>query len=188
VVLLNLSQDGSDSLTLAGALHGEAPASGVIVMGLRPLQRDVVSFVRAGVAGFIMADASIGAMVSTIQSVARGIRVLPMELNRSLFRQLKRDGVRRRLPLRLDVGRLSTPEREVAGLLVRGQSNAEIAAELQIPIKCVSHHVHTVLSSLEVDTGLEVGTVSQRTGLIHEPATPAAAVWPAEAWALPPSA
>lgn len=189
VVLLNLQQEGDDSLILAGALHGKAPACGVIVMGLEPLEPDLVSFIRAGVAGFIMADASIGAVVSTIQSVARGIQVLPMELNRSLFRQLKRDGVGRRPRQRLDARRLTTQERAVAGLLVRAQCNEEMASELQSAIKRVPRHVHKVSSNLEVDRWLEVGTLSLRAGLIDESANSAAPipVWPAEPWVLPPS-
>ena len=189
VVLLNLRQDGDDSLTLAGALRGKAPASGVIVMGLEPLQPDVVSLVRAGVAGFIMADASIDAVISTIQSVARGMQVLPVELNRSLFGQLKRDGVRRGPPRRLHVKRLTVPERDVAGLLVRGQSNEEIAAELQLAINRVSHHVHRVLSKLEVNSWLEVGALSERAAPADESAISATPVpvGSPEPWILTPS-
>jgi DNA-binding NarL/FixJ family response regulator len=162
VVLLNLRQAGDDSLTLAGMLHGEAPASRVIIMGLEPLQTDVASFVRAGVAGFIMADASIDAVLGTIQSAARGIQVLPPELTHSMFGQLKRDGVRRRPPRPLAFKRLTMREREIARLMVRGRSNKEIAAGLRIAIGTVKHYVHRVLSKLEVENRLDVATFSQR--------------------------
>jgi DNA-binding NarL/FixJ family response regulator len=85
VVLLDLGQEDDDRLTLAGALHGEVPESQVIIMGLLPLQADLASFVRAGVSGFIMKDASFDRLLSTIHSVARNIRVLPTELTGSLF-------------------------------------------------------------------------------------------------------
>jgi DNA-binding NarL/FixJ family response regulator len=96
LVLLNLPREGDDRLTLAGALHREAPDSRMIVMGLEPLQTDVAGFIRAGVSGFIMADASFDTFLSTIHSVVQGIQVLPFELTGSLFGQLKGPRVRGR--------------------------------------------------------------------------------------------
>ena len=58
-------------------------------MGMGPLQDDLMGFVRAGVSGFIMADASFDRFLNTIDSVAHGIPVLPVELTNSLFGQLK---------------------------------------------------------------------------------------------------
>jgi two-component system nitrate/nitrite response regulator NarL len=188
VVLLNLRQKGDDSLTLAGALHGEAPASRVIVMGLEPRQPDLASFVRAGVAGFIMADASIDVVVDTIRSAARGIQVLPPELNRSLWGQLRRDGAWHRRPRALEVDQLTAPEREVAGLLVLGQSNKEIAARLQIALDLVKHRVHGVLSKLEVKRRLDVAAFSQRQSPIGAPALSTGAIpgWLSEPLSLIP--
>jgi DNA-binding NarL/FixJ family response regulator len=106
VVLLNLRQAGEDRLALARALHRAVPKSRVIIMGLKPSQNDVVSFVRAGVSGFIMADASFEQFLQTVRSVVQGIQSLPSELTRSLFGQLKRHGVRGRLKRSPGVRRL----------------------------------------------------------------------------------
>lgn len=161
IVLLNLLQEGDDSLELAGALHGEVPESRVILMGLRADHEDVTSLVRAGVSGFIMEGASYDEYVSTIRSVAEGIQVLPLELTRSLFGQLNKHGVLGRSRRTLEVGRLTDREREVADLIVRGMSNKEIAAQLQIALHTVKSHVHRVLSKLSVNSRLEVAAFSQ---------------------------
>jgi DNA-binding NarL/FixJ family response regulator len=63
--------------------------SPVIVMGLEPHHGDVVGFVRAGVAGFVMADATRGRFLATIRAVMEGRNVLPAELTSTLFAQLK---------------------------------------------------------------------------------------------------
>ena len=89
IVLLNLPQAGEDRLALAGALHRAVPKSRVIIMGLKAPQNDVVSFVRAGVSGFIMAGGSFEQFLQTVRSVVQGIQALPSELTRSLFRQLR---------------------------------------------------------------------------------------------------
>lgn len=88
LVLLNLASKGGDFLGLAGALHGDVPGTRVVVMGLKSLHEDVAGFLRAGVSGFIMADASFEEFLGTIHSVSRGICVLPSRLTHSLFGQL----------------------------------------------------------------------------------------------------
>jgi len=167
LVLLNLRREGKDSLTLAGALHGEVPESRVIVMGMVPLQEDVASFVRAGVSGFIMADASFDRFLRTIHSVAQGIQVLPLALTHSLFGQLKRHGGRGRSKRTLDVKRLTKRERAVTDLIVQGLSNKDIAARLQIALHTVKSHVHQVLSKLAVNSRLEVAAFSRNGAAVH---------------------
>jgi DNA-binding NarL/FixJ family response regulator len=161
MVLLNLSREGPRSLMLAGALHGEVPESPVIIMGLEPLHEDVAGFVRAGVSGFIMTDASFDKFLSTIHSVARGIQVLPLELTPSLFGQLNGLAVRRRPKRTLDVEQLTKQERAVTDLILQGLSNQEIAARLSIPLHTVKSHVHKMLSKLAGNSRLEVAAFSR---------------------------
>ena len=93
LVLLSL-REGDDSLLLAEALHVESSAPRVILVGLTPLHFDVMSFVRAGVSGFIMAQASSETFLDAVCSVAQGIQVLPPELTHALFAQLYLDARR----------------------------------------------------------------------------------------------
>jgi DNA-binding NarL/FixJ family response regulator len=162
IVLLSLGGDADDRLTLAGALHGQAPASRVILMGMRLPPEDVEGFIVAGVAGFLMADASPEQFFGTIQSVALGANVLPHELTASLFVQLNREGVKPRPTQALDAQSLTPREREVADLIVLGLCNKEIAHRLGIALHTVKSHVHRVLSKLAVNTRLEVAAFAQR--------------------------
>jgi len=161
IVLLNLRQEGAGSLTLAGALHGDVPGSRVIIMGMEPLQPDVVGLIRAGVSGFIMASASFDQFVAAIHLVAEGVHVLPVELTHPLFHQLNRPGAPRRRRGALHIGRLTNRERQVAELIVQGLSNREIVARLQIALHTVRNHVHKVFSKLDVNNRLEVAAFSQ---------------------------
>ena len=89
LLLINLAGKGKRRLTFAGAMHGTVPKLPVIVMGLTPRRENVMSLVRAGVAGFIMADAPLDVYLSTILLVAHGMRVLPPDLTHGLFVQLR---------------------------------------------------------------------------------------------------
>lgn len=111
LVLLNLRVVGDEARALAGALHGDASQSPVIVMGLKPHHVDLIGLVQAGVSGFVMANASMGRFLATIRAVMRGRRVLPAELTSTLFAQLNEDGIRKRPKLtvnsRLEVAAFS---------------------------------------------------------------------------------
>lgn len=159
LVLLSLPQEGDDSLTLAGALHGEVPESQVVIMGVRSSEKDVASFLRAGVSGFIMAGASFEVLLDTIHAAALGMKVLPSDLTHALFGQLQRHTVTGRPARRLEIGHLTDREREVANLIVMGLSNTDIATRLEIALHTVKSHVHKVLSKLAIDSRLEVATV-----------------------------
>lgn len=162
IVLLSLAGDAEDRQTLAGALHGQAPESRVILMGVHLPQEDVEGFIMAGVAGFVMADASPEEFLGTIQLVTLGANVLPRELTAFLFAQLNREGSRPRPKQALDAQSLTPREREVADLIVLGLCNKEIARRLGIALHTVKSHVHKVLSKLAVNTRLEVAAFAQR--------------------------
>jgi len=161
VVLLSLRREGQDRLTMAGLLHGQAPASRAIVMGLRPVRENVTSLIRAGVSGFVMADAPFGVFLDTVHLVARGIQVLPEELTASLFGQLHGPQNRDRTKRMLDVLRLTARERAVTDLIVQGMSNKEISVRLEIALHTVKSHVHRLLSKLEVNSRLEVAAFAR---------------------------
>lgn len=162
VVLLNLRPEGDDSLTLAGALHGESPESRVIMMGLHPRQKDLTSLVRAGVSGFIMSGASYDEFVRTLRSVASGIQVLPLELTRALFGQLSRHSLPGRPKRTLHIKRLTLRERQVADLIIEGCSNKQIGARMRISVHTVKCHVHALLSKLALNSRLEVAALSHQ--------------------------
>jgi DNA-binding NarL/FixJ family response regulator len=108
-----------------------------------------------------MADTSFDRFLSTIHSVAGGIRVLPSELTHSLFGQLNGHDVRTGPKRPLQLGRLTNRERAVTDLIVRGLGNREIAARLSIALHTVKSHVHKVLSKLAVNSRLEVAAFSR---------------------------
>ncbi len=161
VVLLDLDGQDTHRLTLAGSLHGEVPGARMIILGLDPRSGDVNSLVRAGVSGFIMPGLPFDEFLRTIQTVAAGNKVLPPELTAPLFGQLSGHGVRTTPKTVPGARPLSTREREVAGMIVKGMSNKEIALRLQIALHTVKNHVHSVLSKLAVNSRLDVGGFSE---------------------------
>ena len=80
IVLVDAAMDNGDSHHFVESLRKAAPEAKVIVMDLLPAPEDVIEFVQAGANGFIMKNASVEDLVSTIRSVAQGADVVPPPL------------------------------------------------------------------------------------------------------------
>lgn len=156
VVLLDVGLEDSDSVELTTRVRAEVPTAKVIVMGLLPSEADIAEFVRAGVSGFVMKDATFNEFFRTIREVFAGAEILPRELTNTLFSQIAQNVTRQRRGPILDSIRLTSRERETINLLAEGLSNKEIATRLNIAIHTVKSHVHNVLDKLALRSRLEV--------------------------------
>jgi len=163
-VLLDFGLEDHDSLALTATVHRDVPEAKVIVLGLLPLEEDIVSFVRAGACGFIMRDATFEDFVQTIRSVVSGMVVLPPQLTGSLFNQIALQAGRRGAPRELEAVRLTQRERQVIDLIAEGLANKDIAARLHIAVHTVKSHVHNVLEKLALHSRLEVAVFSHSQG------------------------
>ena len=158
VVLIDLGLRNENGLRIVATLAKEMPQTKVIGMGLIPSQRDIVEFVEAGAAGFILKDATIDEVFRTIRSVARGIRVLPPPLAESLFAHVVEQALRRGRGKLPDAVRMTKREREVILLIAEGMSNKEIAQQLNLSTYTVKSHVHNILEKMALHSRLQIAT------------------------------
>ena len=162
VVLLDVGLGGKNSLRLAERVQKEMADCRVIVMDLLPVHEEIADFVNAGVAGFILKDATFDDFVGTIRSVAEGGRVLPPRMTGTLFSQIARAAVQRGVSEALDAVRMTQREREVIALIADGMSNKEIAAQLHIATDTVKSHVRNVMDKLALHSRLQIAAYVHR--------------------------
>jgi DNA-binding NarL/FixJ family response regulator len=136
----------------------------LIVMGLLPAEDDFVEFIKAGVAGFILKDATIEVFVATIMSVADGDYVLPAPLTQNLFSHVAAQARSRGRRGAKAAVRMTARERQVIESIADGQSNKEIAERLHIATHTVKSHVHNILEKLALHTRLEVAAYAHEAG------------------------
>ena len=156
VVLLDVGLQDRNSLRLAETVKKEMTDSRVIVMDLLPVHEEIAEFVNAGVAGFILKDATFEDFVGTIRSVADGARVLPAPMTGTLFSQIAQVAVKRGREAALESVRMTQREGEVIALIAVGMSNKEIAAHLSIATDTVKSHVRNVMEKLALHTRLQI--------------------------------
>jgi DNA-binding NarL/FixJ family response regulator len=156
VILLDVGLEDDDSLALAGQMAAALPEARVVVMDLLPANEEMVSFVSAGVAGFVLKEATLDDLMDTIRSVAHGMNVLPPQMTSSLFSRIAEEAVQRGRQTMEAATALTAREHEVVELIGRGFSNKAIASELEISPHTVKSHVRNVMDKLALHTRLQI--------------------------------
>ncbi len=170
IVLVDAALDNGDGYGFVGVLRKTAPETKVIVMDLLPAPEDVIEFVKAGANGFIMKDATIDELVSTIRSVALGADVVPPALTGTLLSHIAQQAAVRRMPDAAESVRMTKREREIMNLIAEGLSNKEIAQRLNIATYTVKSHVHNILEKLALHSRLQIAAYTHKTGPAASPA------------------
>jgi DNA-binding NarL/FixJ family response regulator len=165
IVLVDAALDNGDSFSFVEILRKAAPEAKVIVMDLLPAPEDVIDFVKAGANGFIMKDATIEDLVSTIRSVALGADVVPPALTGTLLSHIAQQAAAvRHVPGAADAVRMTKREKEIMNLIAEGMSNKEIAQRLSIATYTVKSHVHNILEKLALHSRLQIAAYTHKTG------------------------
>ena len=164
VLLLDAGLRDEDSLHVAAAITKRRISTKVVMMDLMPTNEDIVQFVNAGVAGFVLKDATFEEFVATIRAVAAGDKVLPPRMTETLFSQIALGGDSRGRERVLEDVRMTRREREVIELIGEGLSNKEIAQRLNIAAHTVKSHVRNVMEKLALHTRLQIAAFARRDG------------------------
>ena len=147
-------------LRVAASLAKKIPQLKVIGMGLIPAQSEIVEFVQTGASGFILKGATPKEFVTTIRSVAGGVKVLPPSLADSLFSYVVDNALKKGAGNLIRAVRMTKREREIIALVGNGLSNKEIAQQLNIATYTVKSHVHNILEKLALHNRIDISKYS----------------------------
>jgi len=165
VILLDLGLRDRSTFRILRLLKKNAPKARVVAMDLLPVQEELVRYVEAGVAGFVLKDATFDDFLRTIRSVAKGVNVLPPLLAGSLFTQIVDHAARKTNLDPFASVKMTKREREVVALIAKdGLSNKEIARRLHLSPDTVKSHVHNILEKLALHTRLEIASYAHADG------------------------
>ena len=164
IVLIDMSLKDQDSLQFISSIRAELPDTQIIIMGFIPTQTDVIDYVKAGVSGFILKNASLDEFVDTIRIVADGHKVLPPAMTGSLFSQIAEYAIKSGKSIKDESIRMTNREMEIIALIGEGLTNKEIAQRLHIATYTVKSHVHNILEKLALRSRLQIAAYALKKG------------------------
>ena len=102
----------------------------ILVLTTFDLDEYVLAALEAGASGFLLKGVLPEDLVAAIRTVAQGESLLPPTVTTRLIAHFRKRATHRPVPP--EIGKLTPREREIFDLLARGNSNAQIAAQLMI--------------------------------------------------------
>jgi DNA-binding NarL/FixJ family response regulator len=142
---------GVDAIRNIIARHREAR---FVVLTTYEGDEDIHQALEAGARSYIIKGMPHNALVSALRRVHSGGRFLPTPISQVLSSRTPNSD-------------LSSREREVLNLIVKGKNNKEIARELGITEATVKCHVGVILSRLNVSDRTQAAIAALQRGLVH---------------------
>jgi two-component system NarL family response regulator len=154
VTLIDLRMPVIGGVEAITAIRREFPDARLIVLTTYDGDEDIYRSLQAGAKGYLLKDMFFEELETAIRTVHAGSRRIPA-------------AIAERLAERMAGSSLTARELEVLELIVRGQSNKEIASSLRISEATVKSHINSVLSKLGVTDRTQAATTALQRGLVH---------------------
>lgn len=165
IVLCDVRMAGDSGLDLCRRLHERLPGQKVVLLSVYDDEQYLFQALRAGAAGYLLKRIGGEELVGQLELAASGVTVVDAtmagraaasaaRLERNEFWPGARLGLTHR-------------ESEVLALLVAGNSNRSIAAELVIGDETVKSHVRSVLRKLDVPDRTAAVAAALREGVFR---------------------
>lgn len=150
LVSVGLPEQGA--LELIRIIVNTSPTTKVLALGLSDDTEDVLKYIEAGAAGYILRDSSLKELIDIVRSTQRGEARVSAKMAGAMIERLSglakmfsaaENGITENV-------RLTRREQEVLHCIGKGCTNQEIAALLLVEVGTVKNHVHNILEKLNV--------------------------------------
>ena len=165
VVLMDIQMPGVDGLQATRTITQNDQLTTRVVI-LTTFERDEYVFeaMQAGASGFLLKNAPPEELIHAVRVVAAGDALLAPSVTRRIIEQFARRPVEPDVRERLES--LTQREREVLVMLARGNSNAELAAELFVTEGTIKTHVSSLLAKLGLRDRVQAVVLAYESGLV----------------------
>jgi DNA-binding NarL/FixJ family response regulator len=166
VVLMDIQMPGGDGLQATRRITESADLTSRVVI-LTTFERDEYVFeaMQSGASGFLLKNAPPEELIHAVRVVAAGDALLAPSVTRRIIEQFARRPVEPDVRARLES--LTQREREVLVMLARGNSNAELAAELFVTEGTIKTHVSSLLAKLGLRDRVQAVVLAYESGLVR---------------------
>jgi len=161
IILMDLNMPGTDGIAATKVIKRELPDIRVIALTIYEGE-EVVDMIKAGASAYILKDVAGSELIDTIHRVMNGEVVIYPRVANRLVRELMHNENKK-----LDL-RLTKREKDVLTLLVKGNSNKEMADVMFISEKTVKNHLTSIFRKLGVKDRTHAAVYALKNNLVKD--------------------
>ncbi|SMC28411.1 two component transcriptional regulator, LuxR family [Andreprevotia lacus DSM 23236] len=165
VILLDLNMPGLSGLETLQLLVQDLPETAVIILTVSEEADELGQALRNGAYGYLVKNIDAEALVNAIRRADRGEAVIADSMTAKLVAQFRVQGSGPAASPAGERDRLTPREREIVQCLARGESNKEIARNLDVAESTVKIHVQNILKKLNLNSRVQVAVYAVEHGL-----------------------
>ncbi|HEY9286454.1 MAG TPA: response regulator transcription factor [Candidatus Dormibacteraeota bacterium] len=162
VVLMDLKMPNLDGIEATRRILAEHPQIKILILTTFETDSYVLQALRAGASGYVLKDAQVESIVSSIVAVMSGERVMASAVANRVVDMLSGAST----PKDFYDG-LTAREVEILKLIAIGQANKQIARRLDISEKTVRNHVSNMYEKLHIYDRSQAVLYAVRKGLVE---------------------
>ncbi len=169
VVLMDLHMPRLDGIRATAQLMREVNPPKVVALTSIDLDRYVFEALEAGASGYLLKDVRPEELRAAVRTVYHGDAVLSPRSTKHVIRHFAHSVQRERVSeAKQLVGTLSDRERDVAGLIHEGLSNAQAAQRLRCSEATVKTHLSRAMAKMDAPTRVQVALLVERAMPVGE--------------------
>lgn len=163
VVLTDIQMPTVDGIEVTRRLTQRPEPPAVVILTTFDVDAYVYAALRHGAAGFLLKDSPPRSLVEAVRVVASGEAMISPRITKRLLTRFAEGAAEEQARARLDA--LTPREREVAVHIARGESNAEIAAQLHLSDSTVKVHIGRIKTKLDAANRTQVAILVHEAGV-----------------------
>jgi DNA-binding NarL/FixJ family response regulator len=165
VLLLNSGGDVANDLSIVRMARLQAPRVRIMMLGMNDDAQEFLQCIRAGIAGYVLRDASSQRVLEAVQVVCRGGAFCDGHLCQLLFNYFEKSATSLPSSIVRDSLGLTQREQELVPLLARGASNKEIADQFCLSEQTVKNHLYRMKQKVGAANRLAIVHLCRSHGL-----------------------
>ncbi len=168
VILMDISMPKCDGLQAVQTIKQEMPQVRIIILTVSDDDRNLFAAIKNGADGYLLKTIEPVELYEMLGRVYRGEAPISGVMARKIlqeFRSLKQS--ESHLPKSAE--ELSAREIEILELVVRGETNSQIAKSLGIAENTVKIHLRNILEKLHMENRIQAAIYAVHQGLVRDP-------------------
>lgn len=162
VVLMDLNMPGLSGLEAMQLIVEDVPDTAVLMLTVSEEAEDLTTALKNGARGYLLKNIEADYLTQAIKRAAAGEPVIAESMTAKLVMQFRSGLNQNNIPKK---EKLTPRERETMVCLARGESNKEIARNLDVAESTVKIHVQNILKKLNLTSRVQIAVYAVEHGM-----------------------